>query len=123
MRGFYFSLRILKGSFPEGVTPERPRHIPVNPALCQLMYDVGFIERYGTGIYMINELCGEYGIPRPEYAISDIETKLVFRSGGKAVVISEIEKLGVKLNERQGNALKYAFRGEFITNKIYIQGN
>jgi ATP-dependent DNA helicase RecG len=111
------------GSFPEGVTPEKPRHIPVNPALCQLMYDVGFIERYGTGIYMINELCGEYGIPRPEYEISDIETKLVFRSGGKAVVISEIEKLGVKLNERQGNALKYAFREEFITNKIYREIN
>jgi ATP-dependent DNA helicase RecG len=111
------------GSFPEGVTPEKPRHIPVNPVLCQLMYDVGFIERYGTGIYMINELCGEYGIPRPEYEISDVETKLVFRSGGKAVVISEIEKLGVKLNERQGNALKYAFREGFITNKIYREIN
>lgn len=111
------------GSFPEGVTPEKPRHIPVNPALCQLMYDVGFIEKYGTGIYMIKELCEEYGIPGPEYEISDVETKLVFRSGGKAVIISEIEKLGVKLNERQGNALKYAFREGFITNKIYREIN
>ena len=111
------------GSFPEGVTPEKPRHIPVNPVLCQLMYDVGFIEKYGTGIYMIKELCEEYGIPGPEYEISDVETKLVFRSGGKAVVISEIEKLGVELNERQSRALKYAFRGGVITNKIYAEIN
>ena len=111
------------GSFPEGVTPEKPRHIPVNPILCQLMYDVGFIEKYGTGIYMIKELCEEYGIQEPEYEISDVETKLVFRSGGMAVVISEIEKLGVKLNERQSRALKYAFREGFITNKIYAEIN
>ena len=111
------------GSFPEGVTPEKPRHIPVNPILCQLMYDVGFIEKYGTGIYMIKELCEEYGIREPEYEISDVETKLVFRSGGMAVVISEIEKLGVKLNERQSRALKYAFREGFITNKIYAEIN
>lgn len=82
-----------------------------------------FIERYGTGIYMINELCEEYGIPKPEYDISDIETKLSFRSGGKAVVISEIEKLGVELNKRQRNALEYAFREGVITNKIYREIN
>jgi len=35
---------ISPGSFPEGVTPEEPKHVPVNPILCQLMYDVGFIE-------------------------------------------------------------------------------
>ena len=68
---------------------------------------------------MIKELCEEYGIPGPEYEISDVETKLVFRSGGKAVVISEIEKLGVELNERQSRALKYAFREGFITNRSY----
>ena len=82
-----------------------------------------FIEKYGTGIYMIKELCEEYGIKEPEYEISDIETKLVFKSGGKAVVISEIEKLGVELNERQSRALKYAFREGFITNKIYAEIN
>lgn len=72
---------------------------------------------------MIKELCEEYGIPGPEYEISDVETKLVFQSGGKAVVISEIEKLGVELNERQSRALKYAFREGFITNRIYREIN
>jgi len=72
---------------------------------------------------MIKELCEEYGIPMPEYEISEVETKLVFRSGGKAVVISEIEKLGVELNERQSRALKYAFRVGFITNRVYREIN
>jgi len=29
---------ISPGSFPEGVTPEKPKHVPVNPILCQLMF-------------------------------------------------------------------------------------
>ena len=111
------------GPFPKGVTPENPRHVPVNPVLCQLMYDIGFIEKYGTGIYMMKELCEEYGIPEPEYEIGEIETKLIFRTGGKAVILSEIEKLGIELNERQRNGLKYAFREGFITNKIYREIN
>ena len=114
---------ISPGSFPEGVTPEKPKHVPVNPVLCQLMYDVGFIEKYGSGIYMINELCEEWGIPRPEYDLSEIETKVIFRSGGKAIVISEIEKLGVELNDRQRKGLKHAFMEGFINNQIYREIN
>ena len=111
------------GSFPKGATPDNPRHVPVNPTLCQLMYDVGFIEKYGTGIFMMKELCREYGIHEPVYELSEYETKLIFKSGGKAVLIAEIEKLGIQLNERQKNALRYAFREGFITNKIYREIN
>jgi ATP-dependent DNA helicase RecG len=38
------------GGFPQGVTPEHPEHRPVNPLLCQYLYDLGMIERYGYGI-------------------------------------------------------------------------
>jgi len=109
------------GSFPEGVTPEKPKHVPVNPVLCQLMYDIGFIEKYGSGIYMINELCEEWGIPKPEYELNEVETKVIFRSGGKAIVISEIEKLGVELNERQKEGLKIIFEKGKITNADYAK--
>ena len=111
------------GSFPKGVTPQNPRHVPVNPTLCQLMYDVGFIEKYGTGIYMMKETCEEYGIPEPEYEMSEVETKLTFYSGGKSIIISEIEKLGIGLKEREKKALMYAFEKGFITNKIYTDIN
>ena len=112
---------ISPGTFPEGVTPEEPKHVPVNPILCQLMYDVGFIEKYGSGIYMINELCKEWGIQKPEYELSEVETKVIFRSGGKAIVISEIEKLGVEMNERQKEGLKIIFEKGKITNADYAK--
>ena len=114
---------ISPGSFPKGVTPEKPKHVPVNPVLCQLMYDVGLIEKYGSGIYMINELCDEWGITRPEYELSEVETTVIFRSGGKAIVISEIEKTGVELNERQKKALQYVLEKGFITNGSYRELN
>ena len=68
---------------------------------------------------MINELCKEWGIPRPEYELSEVETKVIFRSGGKAIVISEIEKLGVEMNERQREGLKIIFEKGKITNADY----
>ena len=122
IRVFIFDDRIEitnPGSFPHGTTPENPLHIPRNPILCQLMRDIGYIEKYGTGIYFMKDVCDDWGIPEPEFRISDIETKVIFRSGGKAVVISEIEKLGVELNDRQRKGLKYAFMEGFINNQIY----
>lgn len=85
------------------------------------MYDVGFIEKYGSGIYMINELCDEWGIPGPEYELSEVETKVIFRSSGKAIVISEIEKLGVELNDRQKEGVKVIFEKGKITNADYAK--
>jgi len=111
------------GNFPHGTTPENPLHIPRNPILCQLMRDIGYIEKYGTGIYFMKDVCNDWGIPEPEFRISDIETKIVFKSGGKAVVISEIEKLGVELNDRQRKGLKHAFMEGFINNQIYREIN
>jgi ATP-dependent DNA helicase RecG len=112
---------ISPGSFPEGVMPQKPKHVPVNPVLCQLMYDIGLIEKYGSGIYMINELCEEWGIPKPEYDLSEVDTTVIFRSGGKAIVISEIEKLGVELNDRQRDGLKIIFEKGKITNADYAE--
>ncbi|MCD6207421.1 MAG: putative DNA binding domain-containing protein [Methanosarcinales archaeon] len=112
---------ISPGSFPKGVTPEKPKHVPVNPVLCQLMYDIGFIEKYGSGIYMINELCDEWGILKPEYELSEVETTVSFRSGGKAIVIGEIEKIGVELNERQREGLKIVFKKGKIANADYAK--
>ncbi|MGB9722181.1 MAG: RNA-binding domain-containing protein [bacterium] len=111
------------GSFPKGVTPEQPRHVPINPTLCQLMYDVGFIEKYGTGIYMMREVCEEYGIPAPQYEISAVETEVTFRTAGKNIIIPEIEKIGIELNERQKEALRYVFEKGYITNKNYTNIN
>lgn len=111
------------GSFPEGVTPDNPKHVPVNPVLSQLMYDAGFIEKYGTGIYMIQERCEEYGMSKPEYEIGNVETKVTFKSPGKAVLVSQIEKHVSDLNQRMEKGLKYAFEEGPITNRKYREIN
>jgi len=41
------------GGLLPGVDLDDPEHIPRNPALCNLLFDTGFIERYGHGINMI----------------------------------------------------------------------
>jgi ATP-dependent DNA helicase RecG len=126
IRVFIFDDRIeitSPGTFPIGTTPENPLHIPRNPMLCQLMRDMGYIEKYGSGIYFMKDVCEEWGIPGPEYKLSDIETKVIFRSAGEAVVISEIENLGVDLNGRQREALKSVFSKGFINNEYYRELN
>jgi ATP-dependent DNA helicase RecG len=45
------------GGFPPGVTPENPMPVPRNPILYELMYEVGYIEKQGSGIIMMKELC------------------------------------------------------------------
>ncbi len=45
------------GGFPPGVTPERPRPVPRNPLLYELLFQVGYIERQGIGIEMIKKEC------------------------------------------------------------------
>jgi ATP-dependent DNA helicase RecG len=111
------------GPFPEGVSPEKPTHKPRNPILCQLMRDVGFIEKYGSGIYFMKNLCREWGIKEPEYEITETKTKVIFRSAGESILISEIEKIGVKMNLRQKRALEYALKEGFLTNKLYREIN
>ena len=107
VRVFIFDDRIEiinPGRFPRGITPKNPKHKPVNEILCQLIYDVGFIEKYGSGIYMMRELSEEWGNKKPYYKLHPIETKIIFESSIKESSFIEIPE---KLNERQKKALKY----------------
>ena len=70
---------------------------------------------------MINELCEEWEIPKPEYDLGKVDTTVIFRSSGKAIVISEIERLGVELNDRQRDGLKIIFERGKITNADYAE--
>ncbi|OGX41907.1 MAG: hypothetical protein A3H41_02660 [Omnitrophica WOR_2 bacterium RIFCSPLOWO2_02_FULL_45_28] len=90
------------GSFPEGVTPDKPEHKPVNKLLSKLMYDIGYIEKYGSGIYLENDLCVKNGNKKPVYEISAVQTKVIFKSQVKDVTVVEAnEAVLSQLNERQ----------------------
>jgi ATP-dependent DNA helicase RecG len=41
------------GGLLPGVDLDDPDHVPRNPSICSLLYDTGFIERYGYGIQLI----------------------------------------------------------------------
>ncbi|MEA1999578.1 MAG: ATP-binding protein [Euryarchaeota archaeon] len=43
------------GGLLPGVDLDDPEHVPRNPAICNLLHDTGFIERYGLGIRLICE--------------------------------------------------------------------
>jgi ATP-dependent DNA helicase RecG len=127
VRVFIFDDRIevvSPGPFPEGVTPKKPKHKPVNKILSDLMYDIGYIEKYGSGIYLENELCLKNGNPKPVYEIDPIQTKVIFKSQVKDVTVVEIEeKILEGLNERQKRAVYYAREKKTIKREEYIKIN
>ncbi len=50
------------GSFPPGVDPENPIHKPRNPLLAQYFYDIGIVDKYGSGIMRMKHLAQENNI-------------------------------------------------------------
>ena len=87
------------------------------------MYDIGFIEKYGSGIKMMRRLCQQWGNKKPYYKLHPLETKIIFDSPIKEATYVEIADISEKLNERQKKALFYAMRKGFITRKEYMEIN
>ena len=126
VRVFIFDNRvevINPGSFPEGVSPDEPTHKPVNPILSQLMFDIGFIERYGAGIRMMRRLCEEWGNKEPRYEFHPLETKIIFDSPIQESTFIEIDDISEQLNERQKNAFSYVQRHGQIATREYADIN
>ncbi|MDE0469580.1 MAG: putative DNA binding domain-containing protein [Candidatus Poribacteria bacterium] len=126
VRVFIFDNRvevINPGTFPEGVSPDEPTHKPVNPTLSQFMFDVGFIERYGAGIRMMQRLCKEWGNKVPRYNFHPLETKIIFDSPIQESTFVEIDDISEQLNERQKNAFSYVQRHGQIATKEYVAIN
>ncbi|MDO8886080.1 helix-turn-helix domain-containing protein [Candidatus Oleimmundimicrobium sp.] len=108
------------GGLPPGMTIEElynPNHSSKlrNKLIGQIFYDVGLIERYGSGIQKIIDACKKAGLPTPVF-----EEKF----GGFLVIFNKdiyteeyLVKLG--LNERQIKAALYVKEKGRITNKEY----
>ena len=126
VRVFIFDTRvevINPGTFPEGVSPDAPVHEPVNPILSQFMYDIGFIERYGSGIKMMKRLSKEWGNKAPRYEFHPLETKIIFDSPIQESTYVEIDDISEQLNERQKNAFSYVQRHGQIATREYAEIN
>ena len=126
VRVFIFDNRvevISPGTFPEGVSPDAPTHKPVNPILSQLMFDVGFIERYGAGIRMMKRLSEEWGNTEPRYEFHPLQTTIIFDSPIQESTFIEIDDISEQLNERQKNALFHVEKNGQIATKEYVEIN
>lgn len=88
------------------------KSIPVNPSLAQLLFLIGYIERWGTGTNEIVKWCREYNLPEP-----------IFKeiAGGFAVILRKFrisEDVELKdLNPRQKAIIEYLKKHHRITNK------
>jgi ATP-dependent DNA helicase RecG len=52
---------------------------PANPAIAKVFFDMGYTERWGSGIGMICEECRAMNICEPEYNITESSIEIVFR--------------------------------------------
>ena len=71
------------GNFPLGITVEAPEHKPRNPQLAQYMYDMGYIEKYGSGINKIKKACNRHPFAEVEFLLKPYRTEVVFRKENK----------------------------------------
>jgi len=107
--------RLLPGIIIDDLYKKEHKSVIRNKLIAQIFYDIGHIEKYGSGTIKIIDFCKRGGIPLPEF-------KEV--SGGFSVVLRKdiyteeyLRNLG--LNERQIKAVMYVKEKGKITNKEY----
>ena len=104
---------------PFPLTPETIKEphgsYPYNLRIAQVLYLSANLERWGTGVNRMVDLCREQGVPEPEYVTDGNEVKIVFRkkeqqksSEDKNVNVgSDVGSLSVvQLSERQRKIVK-----------------
>jgi ATP-dependent DNA helicase RecG len=101
------------GKLPRGVDLKHleGRHVPRNETIAQLLYDVGYIEKFGTGIRRMREEMKSHGLREPVFAEEGEFFKVTFYGPGERILDlakpqrgTDLKEIG--LNERQIQALK-----------------
>ncbi len=101
------------GGLVKGLRPEDfgKRSVLRNPNIANLLREVRYIERWGTGTQRMIQDTLAYDLPEPDF---------VQVRGGFEVVFRKAEAILKTLNERQKQAWKYLRENETITNSIYV---
>ncbi|MBN1432825.1 MAG: putative DNA binding domain-containing protein [Methanomicrobiaceae archaeon] len=74
------------GGLMPGVDIKDPEHIPRNPSLSNLLYDSGYIERYGFGIKMIEEEVENHPICSVEFKAAPSTFSVIFRKSASSSI-------------------------------------
>jgi ATP-dependent DNA helicase RecG len=111
------------GQLPENWTidtlQEKHSSVPYNPDISNAFFRIGYIESWGRGIWKMNNLCENAGLPQPLYYYRSSGFWVEFR---KDIYYPEyLKDLG--LNDRQIKAVLHVKEKGKITNKEYQEIN
>lgn len=144
------------GRFPAPLTPENIKEphgsYPYNLRIAQVLYLSTNLERWGTGVSRMIDLCREQGIPEPEYVTDGYTVKIVFRKASQKTmqkdgdtmqktiqksnstmqkdletiqktIQKDLEEHGVSITANQMAILVYFALNPQATRKDYIESN
>ena len=110
------------GGLPPGITMDdlyKPHSSVLrNKGIAGILYDLGLIERWGSGIDKMGEACRNAGLPEPVF-----EENQGFRVTFGKDIHTEEHLVSMGLNERQIGAVMYVKEKGRITNKEYQELN
>ena len=115
------------GRLPKGVDIKHleGRHVPRNETIAQLLYDIGYIEKFGTGIRRMREEMRAHGLQEPLFREDGEFFKVTFYGPGEKILDLAKPQRGVDLkemglNDRQIEALRLMINEKQIfTNRRY----
>ncbi len=87
------------GGLLPGVDITDPEHIPRNTALSNLLYDTGYIERYGFGIRMIHDEVARHPLCTVEFKPSSATFTVIFRKEMSLVMDDRDREIVKNLNK------------------------
>jgi len=108
------------GKLPPGLTIQdlyNPEHKSIirNKLIAQVFYDIGFIEKYGSGIGRIIDACHSHDLPSPKFKEFSGGFSIIFRKD----IFTEKYLRELGLNERQIKAFVHIKKKGKISNKEY----
>ena len=75
------------GCLPPEIPVERIKEphksYPRNKLIAQILYLTAYLERWGTGIERIVQMCRDYDVPEPEWSASEHDVTVTFWRNGK----------------------------------------
>ena len=93
------------------------RSVPRNRLIAEIFFDIGWIERWGSGIQKILDECSAAGMPEPTFDEKQGALWVAFAHG----LAAEEHPLLSGLNERQKQVLRFIKEHGSITNREYRQ--
>ena len=62
---------------------EPHKSYPRNKLIAQVLYLAAYLERWGTGIERIVQMCREYNVPEPVWSVSEHDVTVIFWRNSK----------------------------------------